>query len=216
VRRLVLVRHGQTADNVAGRVQGQGGAGLDEVGRVQAAHLARWLAATHPDARLVSSDLQRCRETAAPLADVLGVPVRLEPRLRERHFGRWQGQVHGDIAARDPALWERFRQGDDVVGEVGGESSPELSARVVAALLDLAAEDDPAPVVVVSHGGSIWHGLHTLLGLPDRTLGPVANAGVTEVGVVGASRVLFSWNHTGHLAGAAGTAPSVTVPGRAG
>jgi 2,3-bisphosphoglycerate-dependent phosphoglycerate mutase len=210
VRRLLLVRHGLTEDNRRGRVQGQGGVGLADEGVAQAERLAAWVAETHPAATVVSSDLQRCRETAAPVGQALGTDVVLDVDLRERHFGAWQGRDHADLAATDPDRWGRFCAGADVVEEVGGESNRALAARAVAAFRRLTSSG-PDTVLAVSHGGTIWHGLHALLALPPRTLGPVANTGVTEVGFTDDGVVLLAWNQTTHLDAAVRTRP-VTTP----
>src|SRR5690606_19337304 len=81
--RLILWRHGQTAWNVTGRVQGQTDVDLDETGVAQAAATAPRVAQYRPDL-IVSSDLRRAARTAAALADVTGLPVEYDARLRER------------------------------------------------------------------------------------------------------------------------------------
>ena len=198
--RLVLVRHGQSTWNRQHRIQGQSGEGLTDVGRRQAEGTAAWVAATHPDARLVSSDLQRCLETAAPIADALGVDVVTDPQVRERSFGRWEGCTLDEVATRDPDLWVQWRTGTDVVEEVGGESGEALAVRVQAAferhVTDLEGE---GTVVVVTHGGPVWHGMHALLDLPWATLGGVGNAAVTELVLGEFGWWCESWNQTSHL-----------------
>lgn len=198
--RLVLIRHGQSEWNSQHRVQGHSGSGLTERGRRQADGTAAWVAATHPTARLVTSDLPRCRETAAPIAASLGVTAVEDRQVRERSFGRWEGLTLDEIEAVDPDLWRRWRSGQDVVREVGGESGADLTERVAAAFTahtDGLGEGDT--VVVVTHGGPVWHGMHALLDLPWATLGGVGNAAVTEL-VRGADGWWCeSWNQTSHL-----------------
>ncbi len=198
--RLVLIRHGQSEWNSQHRIQGQSGSGLTERGRLQATGTAAWVAATHPTATLVTSDLQRCRETAAPIAAGLGVTALEDAQVRERSFGRWEGRTLDEIEAEDPELWRRWRSGQDVVREVGGESGADLSARVSAAFLahvEPLAEGDT--IVVVTHGGPVWHGMHALLDLPWGTLGGVGNAAVTELVRAGQGWWCESWNQTSHL-----------------
>lgn len=200
MRRLVLVRHGQSAWNEERRVQGHSGTGLTERGRAQAEHTARWVLATHPDATLVSSDLQRCVETAAVLAEAMRVVPNLDADLRERSFGRWEGLTMGEIEAMDPDLWGRWRSGADVIREVGGESGDDLAARVTPAFRRHAeALGDGQTAVVVTHGGPVWHGLHALLDLPWSTLGGVGNAAITEVVLDDTGWWCESWNQTSHL-----------------
>lgn len=200
MRQLVLVRHGESLWNAERRIQGQAGSGLSDLGRSQAEHTAEWIAAAWPRARVVSSDLQRCRETAAPLEARLGVAATLEPALRERDFGRWSGQLLDDVRADDRDRWQRWRAGEDVIGEVGGESSDELATRVVAALTRLLWElDDDGVGVAVTHGGPVWHGTHAMLDLTSGILGGVANASVTVLGSSGGPAWLQAWNQVGHL-----------------
>lgn len=200
-RRIVLVRHGQSEWNAQHRIQGQSGAGLTELGRAQAEGTAAWVATTHPDAVVVSSDLQRCVETVAPIAAALDVDVHHDPRVRERSFGRWEGLSLDEVRAADPDLWVRWRTGDDIVAEVGGESGATLAARVVAAFRSHAdaLPDNGGTVVVVTHGGPVWHGMHALLDLPFATLGGVGNAAVTELVHGDHGWYCESWNQTAHL-----------------
>ena len=211
--RLLLVRHGESVWNRERIVQGQAGPGLTDRGHEQARHLGDWLAAeVDGDVTFVSSDLVRCRETAAPLAALLGREPDVEEALRERHFGSWQGVERDELERRDPTLWERFRAREDVVAEAGGESTPVLNDRVVPRLRALA---DAAPVtVVVTHGGPIWHGTHALLGVAEGVFGPVSNAGVTVLDVEPDWSGLLAWNQVGHLPAALRTtwpAPKVTA-----
>lgn len=196
----MLVRHGQTAANVERRIQGQSGAGLSPLGAEQAERTGAWLAGLHPDAAVVSSDLQRSRETAAPLAARLGTEVVTDPGLRERDFGAWTDQLVSDLAGAWPELAERWAGGEDVVAEVGGESNAQLTERVVATLRRLSDElAERRTLVCVTHGGPVWHGTHALLGLEPPRLGPVANGSITRLTVAGPSAILDSWNELGHL-----------------
>ncbi len=86
----MLLRHGRTADNHGGRIQGQLDTPLDEVGRRQAAATAPLLTAAAPGV-LLSSDLARARDTALVLGERAGLVPVLDPRLRELHLGTWQG-----------------------------------------------------------------------------------------------------------------------------
>lgn len=204
--RLVLLRHGESRWNVERRIQGQSGPGLSPRGRRQAEHTARFVAGRHPDALLASSDLDRCRETAAVFADVYG-PPRLDKGLRERDFGDWTGRLGAEVARSEPARWQRWRSGDDVLGEIGGEDTPTLVERLVATVRSLVDEAAGRPVVCVTHGGPVWHGTRALVGVRERVLGAVDNCAVTELafdapldgaGSTGVTR-LMAWNGIGHL-----------------
>lgn len=197
--RLYLVRHGESVWNQQAIVQGQDGPGLTDRGHEQARRLGTWLRdEVTDDVAFVASDLDRCRETAAPFAATLGRDPELDVSLRERHFGSWQGLHRDELARRDPDRWRRFRAREDVIAEVGGESTPDLVDRVLPTLRRLAAAN---PVtVVVTHGGPVWHGVHALLDVEDGVLGYVANAGVTIVDLHGDDTAhLLTWNQVGHL-----------------
>jgi glucosyl-3-phosphoglycerate phosphatase len=191
VRRLLLVRHGESVWNVEHRVQGHECRGLTDVGHAQARRTAEVIGARFSGAALVTSDLGRCQDTAAPIAAVLGVEATVDPVLRERHFGRWEGLTRDELELDDPDRFRRWRAGCDVIAEVGGESDAELRARaagVFASLLDADggadAADASAPartVVAVTHGGTIWYGVHALLRLSGYRLGAVHNASLTEL-----------------------------------
>lgn len=213
-RRLVLVRHGESVWNVERRVQGQECRGLTDVGHAQAARTGIALAdrlATVAGARtpiaLVTSDLGRCRDTAAPIAAALGVDPRVDPTLRERSFGRWEGMTRDDLTRDDADRYARWRAGEDVIAEVGGESDATLRARAADVFARLLAQEGPDTVVAVTHGGTIWYGLHELLRLDGYRLGQVHNASVSElvVGTAGPAGLdpalphLARFNETSHL-----------------
>ena len=200
MREVVLVRHGVTAWNVEGRIQGQGGQGLSDDGHEQARLTAAWLAETFPDATYFSSDLQRCRETVAPLVDEAGVHVQYREELRERHFGDWTSHTHREVSDGWPEKWARWRQGEDVTAEVGGESTGALTDRVVdfvGEVVDGLADGEAA--VLVTHGGPIWNGVHALVELPLGSLGGVGNASVTVLHQSHHTAQLALWNQVGHL-----------------
>lgn len=90
---LCLARHGETNWNIERRFQGQFDIALNARGRAQAEALARELAGAHFD-RVYSSDLRRAMNTAAPIAQALGLPVLATQRLREKDDGAWQGHTH--------------------------------------------------------------------------------------------------------------------------
>jgi len=170
--RLIVWRHGNTDWNRDSRVQGQTDIPLNDTGLAQARAAAAMLAGLLPDA-LVSSDLRRAAQTAAALAELTGLPVRPDERLRERYYGRWQGRTMGEIAKLFPAEHARWRAGDPSPGsEI--ESNEDLGKRVAEAL-HAAAEIVPGgTVVVAAHGGAVKQGLISLLGWPAELTPTVA------------------------------------------
>ena len=183
VPRLVLWRHGRTEWNAVGRFQGQLDPPLDETGRREAAAAAAQLVATGvlpADALVVSSDLDRTVETAKSLTALLGVPLRLDPRLREHGMGCWEGLTRDEVAERYPDQYGDWIAGRPVRGR-GGEEPATVAERAVAALVDL---PEASVAVVVTHGGTAGRLLERLLGLgPEhrRAFGPLANCAWSEL-----------------------------------
>ncbi|MGD9871526.1 MAG: histidine phosphatase family protein [Thauera sp.] len=151
--RICLVRHGETAWNVERRLQGHLDIPLNTVGQRQAEAAAANLERT-PFAAFYSSDLTRTRETAATVARPHGLAVRPEPRLRERHYGAFQGLTYAEAARLHPDTYRLFVARDtDFSFPGGGESLNTFAARVRAALEDIAARHRGEQVLVVTHGG---------------------------------------------------------------
>src|SRR5690606_368207 len=98
---LYLIRHAHTAWNGAGRMQGWEDVPLDERGRQQAQALARRLR-SEPIQAVYTSPLSRSLATAEPLAQALGVALRCDDRLRERHLGEWSGLTFDEARQRNP------------------------------------------------------------------------------------------------------------------
>jgi probable phosphoglycerate mutase len=165
-RKVLLLRHGQTSWNADGRFQGQTDIDLDAVGRVQAERAAGELARLSPSA-IVCSDLRRARDTAFPLAQLTGLTVTADVRLREVYAGSWQGMLSADIDAVEPELRAAWRSGAEVRPGGNGELRSEVGARVAQAVREhVASVPAGGLLVVVSHGGSISNGVQTLLGVP--------------------------------------------------
>jgi broad specificity phosphatase PhoE len=153
---LILVRHGETDWNLERRWQGHADPGLNDTGRRQAVELAARFASTSVDA-LYSSDLARARETADVIGESLGLPVSLDPRLREVDVGEWSGLTSLEIEARYPER-DRARR-DGATPWTRGESYEAMSARVLRALDEIATAHEPGRVLVITHGGpmrAVW------------------------------------------------------------
>jgi glucosyl-3-phosphoglycerate phosphatase len=208
--RVLLVRHGQTDWNVERRWQGQSGPRLNAVGRAQARAVAHRLReAELGAAEIVSSDLERADETGRAIADVLGLRMRHDRRLRELDVGSWSGFTHDEIAARDPEAVAPWGRGDDAAFG-GAETLRDLRGRVLSFLDDLVELGNGRPsgtertVIAVTHGGVIRAGTAAVLRMPElQPLRGCANASITTVGW-SAERGwwLASYNSDEHLAGA--------------
>lgn len=164
--RVIMWRHGQTPWNLEGRFQGSLDIPLTERGLEQASESARRLAALQPDA-VIASDLQRAWRTAEKLADLVGLEVHQDARLRETHAGVFEGVLGKDLPERFPEMYEGWRSGDIDEHIGGGESRREVAARMAEAL-EAAADSVPAGglAVVTAHGGCIRLGMAAVLGFP--------------------------------------------------
>ena len=184
IRRLVMLRHGQTEWNAGSRMQGQIDTDLTDLGRQQADAAAELLAKRQP-LLIVSSDLRRALDTAVALSDRSGQPVSIDTRLRETHLGDWQGMTHVEVDDVSPGARLAWRD-DARWAPHGGESRVDVADRSVPLVRELVAqqvgwgvEDPDRPVVLVAHGGLIAALTGALLGLPVDNwpvLGGMGNA----------------------------------------
>jgi probable phosphoglycerate mutase len=195
-----MVRHGETAWNAEGRVQGQTDVPLSAVGESQARAVRAALAGER-FAALYASDLSRVRQTAAPVAALLGLPVRLEPRLRERHYGKFETLTYAEARARLPQDYARFRARDPDYDFGSGESLRRFYERAVACVAGIAERHAGEAVLVFTHGGVLEmvhryaHG--TGISAPRDFEIPNAALNWIEIGP-GAWRVR-SWAQVAHL-----------------
>jgi probable phosphoglycerate mutase len=160
---LVLLRHGRTDWNATHRIQGQSNSQLDELGRAQAAAVAPVIAALAPTV-LWSSDSDRTRDTAAYVASACGLAPTYDARLREYSFGSYEGLLHHELEAADPAAYRAFVSMDwDAVP--GAEHHAAVAARMTGALTELTALVPADGVALaVSHGAAIRTAIAALLG----------------------------------------------------
>jgi alpha-ribazole phosphatase len=149
--RLILIRHGQTDWNLAGRYQGQSDLPLNERGREQALEIAHSLAGSVMSA-IYASDLARARDTAQVLACAAGLEVQLDPRLREINQGEWEGMLFADIQARYPQELKRRRESPLGFAPPGGETVQEVKERVLSAVQQIVRSHPDQTVAIVSHG----------------------------------------------------------------
>jgi broad specificity phosphatase PhoE len=163
---ILLARHGETDWNRTGRYQGWADPPLNETGRAQARTLAELLRAT-PFTAVYSSDLRRAHETAEIVAAPHGVPVTVEPGLREVDVGEWSGLTRSEVE-------ERFPDGE----RPGGETREQHAARVLAAAERIARAHPGQRILLVSHGVTM-RALRTHVS--DEPLHPIVNCGVLEL-----------------------------------
>ena len=200
--RLVAIRHGQTAWNAEWRLQGQTDIPLDALGRQQAGRLPGAL--RHEGlVAVVSSDLGLALETAHALADPLGLPVLLEPGLRERHFGILEGHVRSDIDVRFPDLARRWHAREPDFAPPGAESLRAFNDRCLAAVQRQALAHAGQAIALISHGGVLdcLYRAATGLTLEVPRTWPLGNAGIHRLLFTGQGLALTGWNDSAHLDG---------------
>lgn len=150
---LWLVRHGETDWNKAGRYQGQSDIPLNATGLEQARISAATLAHSgRTFTAIYSSPLSRAAQTAAAAAQLLGLPVRSEPRLREIHQGAWQGMNYQQIVTEFKELMDETEADPITRRAPGGESIGEVAERMAAAADEIANAHPHQSVLVFSHG----------------------------------------------------------------
>ena len=157
--RLILLRHGRTG--LSGRYVGSSDVPLSEEGRKQILDLRSGLGAMRIDG-LLASPMRRCTETAGLLG--LGLPVQLDPDLREIDFGRWERKTFAEIEAQDPELVRHWAAGTDDFRFPEGETTAGFAGRVESVKNRLLASDAQT-LLLVSHGGVIRALICALLGL---------------------------------------------------
>lgn len=159
---LLLIRHALT-DQTGKRLYGRrAGVHLSDRGREQAAELAERVAAVRP-AALYSSPLERCLETAAPIAETTGLEVERVPGVLEIDYGTWTGRQFSSL--RGTKLWERVRRMPSTARFPEGEAMLDVQRRMIGALEDVSARHPRGVVAVVSHGDPIGLALAHFLGL---------------------------------------------------
>jgi len=151
LRRLVLVRHGETVGKSSVRFFGITDVELSEEGRAQM-HEARWLLHKEVFDVVVASPLQRAFETARIL--VGGGPVQLDRGFREVDFGRWEGLTAEEIQARDPILYEDWQAGLRDFNYPEGERRADFRERIERSVSRI-RNSGAANALIVAHKGVI-------------------------------------------------------------
>jgi len=197
---LLAIRHGETEWNSEGRFQGHLNSVLNREGLAQAVALGELLAREHFDL-LLSSDLGRALQTANAIAMRTGHEILVEPRLRERHMGIFQGLTPAEVEVRYPGEYARFRSHDPDYIIPEGESTRQLLARSVACITDLAARHPGLTLAVVTHGGVLAMLYRHARAMPleaPRDF-PLHNTGVNRLRHRLGAWQLQSWGEIGHL-----------------
>lgn len=201
---ILLIRHGETAWNASKRLQGHVDIPLNAEGQRQAAAVGHALAEEALDA-VISSDLQRARQTAEAVAARRGMSVQIERGLRERCYGAFEGLLYAEIGARYPeayAAWQardidaRFPNGESVA-----ETMREFSQRVITTITRIASEGGYRKVALVAHGGVLECAYRAAQGIDfarPRDF-PIFNASINRFAWDGKRLSLLQWGDVAHL-----------------
>lgn len=194
---LVLVRHGETVWHAENRYAGVSDIALTTRGLEQAAQLAAW-ARTARLAAVWASPLSRARLTATACADVSGIALKVDERLRELDFGAGEGLTSTEMSHRFPDALQAFRA-DPVANHLpDGEDPVKAAARFTACLYDIAQQHPDGRVLVVAHTTAIRLALCRLIGVPlseYRRLFPfVRNCGLTELRLTDGQTAILEFN----------------------
>jgi broad specificity phosphatase PhoE len=200
LKRIYLIRHGQTDWNVEGRWQGSLDVPLGDIGHKQAGALTMHL----QDRRIksiYSSDLSRALATAEPLAKLKGLPIHRDARLRELNLGVFQGLTHDEIRMKYPDEEKGMEADymDYVVPE--GESRRAMQARAYDVWQEIVTHEPNEPIAIFSHGGTIRLLLMKLFpGEMERlTKVRITNTCVTTIDVDGEDLRLVDLANAAHL-----------------
>ena len=201
--RLCLARHGETAWNTAGRVQGQTDIPLSEVGYAQARAVAEALK-DERFAAIYSSDLLRVRQTADPAAARFSLPVRLDRGLRERHYGVFETLTYAEARARYPQDYARFKAGDPEFNFGNGESLKGFCERALGCVASLAGRHPGQHLLVFTHGGvlEMVYRRATGRGLSAPRDFKIPNAALNWISIDSDEWRVTAWAEDTHLEGA--------------
>ncbi len=201
---MLLVRHGQSEAYVPGQpfplVDGHGDPPLSAEGAEQAIKVAGWLG-KEPITAIYVSTLRRTAQTAAPLAERLGLGLRTEADLREVHLGDWEGGIYRQMVAENHPLILRAAVEERWEVIPGAEPSAALAGRVQAAIGRIAARHPGERVAVFTHGGVIGQALSLASGSRPFAFVGAANASISRLVITSERWIVRSFNGTEHLDG---------------
>lgn len=198
--RIVAIRHGETAWNIASRIQGHTDIPLNGTGLWQAERVAQSLL-DEPLQAVYSSDLQRARATAEAIARAQNLTVTLAEGLRERHFGQLEGLTRAEIATQWPEQASRWHARDPHYGPDGGETLQAFYDRCVHTLAQLARRHAGGAIAVVAHGGVLDCFYRAAQGVPLHAprSWKVSNATINRLHYGADGFSLVTWADDRHL-----------------
>ncbi len=201
---IILIRHGETAWNAARRLQGFTDIALNPEGERQARLLGEALQ-DEPLAAIIASDLQRARQTAQAVANWHALPVQLDPALRERCYGGFEGLTYDEITLRYPAEFAAWQAREPDAPMPPGENEGETFRRFYARCMDVIAlwakRYSGQTIAVVAHGGVLEVAYRAAqgIGLGTPRKFHVYNASINRLSWQDGHLTLHTWGDCSHL-----------------
>lgn len=205
---VLLIRHGETAWNAVRKLQGHLDIPLNEEGLRQAKALATHLQNEKLDA-IISSDLQRAMQTAQAIADLQNTSLQINPQLRERCFGDFEGKLYSELPDLYPEAYVQWRSRDPDFhfpaktdgSENRGESIREFHTRTISCIQHYAQQYSGKQIALIAHGGVLECAWREATGLPldaERTV-TIYNASINRFSVSQGQLKLVQWGQIEHL-----------------
>ena len=197
---VYVVRHAESESNRDGVFAGAADPPLTDLGRRQARALASRLSSVTLDS-IISSDLARSRETAEAVVAGRDLPLRCDARLREMHYGEWEGLTGEVVKNRYQDQWQALLNPTADFHPPGGESLAELRLRMLAVYSEVVSDQVDRSTLLVTHGNAAQALVAALLDLPYSASWrlKIANVGLTRIDHFGETPVLVLLNDTSHL-----------------
>jgi 2,3-bisphosphoglycerate-dependent phosphoglycerate mutase len=201
---LILIRHGETAWNALGRIQGSTDIALNDAGHAQAHRVAKAVASLHvetPIRAVISSDLMRAVQTADPIAQRCGVAVQRDARLREKSYGILEGLTWEERSAKHPELAYEHELANPHFTVPEAESRHMFYERTLDALRAHAQAHAGSTIVIVAHGGVLDMAYRAAMQMPLtlRRNWATPNAALNSITVRNGALNLRYWAEEHHL-----------------
>ena len=153
--RLLLIRHGESTANREEVFSGHYDIDLEEKGKLQAKQTAEYVVRTYQIDKVYASDLKRAYETGKAVADIIGIDVVTDTRLREVYGGKWEAVKFLELPQLYPEDYKTWMEDIGNVRCTGGESIREMAQRVYDAVLEIAKENEGKTIVIATHATPI-------------------------------------------------------------
>ena len=200
MKRIILVRHGESEYNAKRIVQGHIDTDLTPAGVVQARLAAEYLKGNFQIDKIYSSDLRRAYRTAVIISDILELPVIKDQRIREMNFGQWEGRTYEHIFQTDYETFQKWLQNPVACPLPSQEEISQFKNRLESFYQDILKEE-ANNILVVGHGGSIQGLLCIACGMGMENLWALkhSNTGISVIEVANPTVSIKMINSTSHL-----------------